>query len=183
MKLIVGLGNPGAKYKMTRHNIGFMMLDHLAAIENLTFTTKFESLVAEYNFQGEKILLVKPQTFMNESGRSVRKFIDYYNLDSEDILVIFDDLDLNFLDVKIKYNSSSGGHNGIKSIISHLGHQKFHRLKLGILNEHKRQTVNFVLGDFNKDEKQKLEDLFIDCCFVTDQFNQGIKFPKLVVKK
>ncbi len=160
MKLIVGLGNPGSKYDNTRHNVGFMFVDYMATAYNTKFNTKNNYQVAEINISGEKVLLVKPTTFMNLSGEAVGALAKFYKIDVSDILVIYDDLDMMFGKLRIKDNSSSGGHNGIKSIISHLHTQNFMRIKVGINNEYKRDVKTFVLSKFSKTEISELNSLF-----------------------
>lgn len=149
MKLIVGLGNPGKEYVNTRHNIGFMLIDKY--LGDVKFKEKFNGLYYETNSL-DKVIFLKPQTFMNNSGDCVVKFANYYNVKPEDILVIQDDLDINVGKYKFKINSSSGGHNGIKSIINNLGTNGFFRLKIGISNIRKNNVIDFVLGKFSKDE-------------------------------
>ncbi len=160
MKLIVGLGNVGKKYEGTRHNIGFMCLDSFAYSQNVTFNEKFNALICQVNISGNKAMLIKPTTFMNLSGEAVRKFADYYDIETDDILIIQDDLDLMFGRAKLKYNSSSGGQNGIKSIINHLKTQEFLRYKVGINNEYKKNASSFVLSNFSKEENKNLDNLY-----------------------
>jgi len=154
MKLIVGLGNPDKDYSLTRHNVGFVVLDNY--IGDIKWQSKFESLYTQTTVGGEKILLIKPQTYMNNSGISVRKFIDYFNVEIEDILIIQDDLDIAIGKYKIKRDSSSGGHNGIKSIINHLNTDSFLRLKVGISHSENGNTVDHVLGKITKREMEEL---------------------------
>jgi len=154
MKLIVGFGNPGDKYEDTRHNIGFKIIDMLAKeLEVTNFRVKFQGLVGEANLDGEKVLLLKPQTFYNLLGNSVSEIVKFYKLDpKEDIIVVYDDLDLNPGKTKIKAKGSSGGNNGMKSMISHFG-DEFLRVKCGIGKaKSKEATVNHVLGNFGKTE-------------------------------
>lgn len=150
MKLIVGLGNPGKSYEKTRHNIGFIVVDKY--LGNVIFKEKFNGLFYELNNDGEKVIFLKPQTYMNNSGECVSKFINYYNVDLNDIMIIHDDLDINLGKCKFKYNSTSGGHNGIKSIINFLDTTEFFRMKLGIKTEKKDDIIDFVLGKFSKSE-------------------------------
>ena len=158
MKLIVGLGNPGKEYQNTRHNIGFMTLDHFANTDN--WKSKFSSLYTEIVVNGEKILLIKPQTYMNLSGNALIEFVNFYKINSEDILVIHDDLDLPVGTYRLKINSSAGGHNGIKSIIERLGSTGFARLKIGISNNKEMDTKDYVLGKFRKDELEIYDKLY-----------------------
>lgn len=158
MKLLVGLGNPGAEYQNTRHNIGFITLGYLAEELGAEFNKeKFFAKIAELNYHGEKLLFLLPQTFMNNSGRAVRAAMDFYKLDYADLLVIFDDMDLPCGDFRIRQKGSAGGHNGMKDIISALGNnQNISRLKLGIGRPVFGDTVNFVLGKFSDDEQKLL---------------------------
>ena len=157
MKLIVGLGNPGKKYENTRHNIGFLLVDKY--LGDVSFKDKFSALFYKTTIYGEDVIFIKPTTFMNLSGDSVIKFVNYYNINIEDILIIQDDIDMNVGTYKLKKNSSSGGHNGIKSIENVLKTNSFLRLKIGVLNEYKKDTIDFVLGSFNKDELDKIYNL------------------------
>ncbi|MBQ3021573.1 MAG: aminoacyl-tRNA hydrolase [Bacilli bacterium] len=149
MKLIVGLGNPGKEYNNTRHNIGFEVIDRY--LGNVKFKEKFDGLYYEY-ICDEKIIFIKPQTFMNNSGFSLVQYVKYYNVNPDDIMVIHDDLDLKIGTFKFKFNSSSGGHNGIKSIINNLKTESFFRMKIGISNDKKDDVIDFVLGKFSKKE-------------------------------
>lgn len=173
MKLVVGLGNPGKEYDKTRHNIGFMVLDDY--LGNVKWSTKFNALYYESVINQEKVLFVKPLTYMNNSGNAVGEFVRYFNLDMKDILVIQDDLDLNVGDYKLKCHSSSGGHNGIKSIINSLGNQDFLRLKVGIGSVKKDQVIDYVLGKFSKVELETLNSEFITFGKIIESFiNVGI---------
>ena len=168
MKLVVGLGNPGKEYDKTRHNIGFMVLDDY--LGNVKWSTKFNALYYESVINQEKVLFIKPLTYMNNSGNAVGEFVRYFNIDMKDILIIQDDLDLNVGDYKLKCHSSSGGHNGIKSIISFLGNQDFSRLKVGIGSVKKDQVIDYVLGKFSKIELQTLNSEFITFGKIIDSF-------------
>lgn len=152
MKLIVGLGNIGREYENTRHNIGFMVVDsYLGAVK---YQEKFNAYYYKEIINGENVIFVKPKTFMNNSGLAIKEFVNYFDIDIDDILIIHDDLDQDFGTYKLKKNSSSGGHNGIKSIISNLNTDAFLRLKIGIKNEHKKDVIDFVLGRFEKKEME-----------------------------
>ena len=168
MKLIVGLGNPDKEYDKTRHNVGFMVID--SYLGSVNWSNKFNALYCEKVINGEKIIFVKPLTYMNNSGNAVGEFVRYFNIDNKDILVIQDDLDLNVGDYKLKCHSSSGGHNGIKSIISSLGNQDFSRLKVGIGSVKKDQVIDYVLGKFSKIELQTLNSEFITFGKIIDSF-------------
>lgn len=172
MKLIVGLGNPGKEYINTRHNIGFQFLDSIALKYGVSFNKKkFNGVYTEFFLNEEKIILLKPLSFMNLSGTVISKYIDYFKIDLKDVLIIHDDLDMNFGRIKIVFNSSSGGHNGIKDIERCLGSKEYARVKIGISNDKSIDTKDYVLGTFSSDEIKKmneiykdLEDIIIDFC-------------------
>ncbi len=145
MKLIIGLGNPGKEYDKTRHNIGFMTLD--SYISDEIWKNKFDGLFIKH----DDVIFLKPQTYMNNSGFCVKRFVDFYKIKIEDIMVVQDDLDLKFGDYKLKNNSSAGGHNGIKSIINCLGSNCFGRLKIGIAHDRSIDTKDYVLSKFSND--------------------------------
>ncbi len=156
MKLIVGLGNPGREYKNTRHNIGYMVLDnYLGKVE---WKNKMESYFYSIEINGETVIFLKPITYMNLSGLAVNKVVNFYKIKIEDILIIQDDLDLPLGTYKIKKNSSSGGHNGIKSIISELNTQEFGRLKIGIGKNNNIPTDKYVLSKFSLEELKIIND-------------------------
>ena len=159
MKVVIGLGNPGKKYEKTRHNIGFIAIDNLRKKLNVNDEReKFQALVSEKNIDGEKVIFLNPQTFMNLSGNSVIEIVNFYKLDpKKDIIVIYDDMDLSFGDIRIREKGSSGGHNGIKSIISHIG-EEFIRIKCGI-GAKEKGAVEYVLGEFNQTEQKDLEEI------------------------
>lgn len=163
MKLIIGLGNPGKEYDHTRHNVGFLAVDNLCkqwSFAEFSQNKKFEAEISEGTVSGEKILLIKPSTFMNLSGVAVRKIMDFYKLSPADILVIQDDLDILFGTYRLATDSSSAGHNGIKSIIEHLGTQTFTRLRIGIKLAERCQLSahDFVLAKFTPEEQKALEE-------------------------
>lgn len=155
-KLIIGLGNPEAKYAQTRHNIGFEVVDTLAKNWQLSWqqNRRFQGLFAEGNHpQGGKLFLLKPLTYMNRSGQSVRAAIDWHKLSSASLLVIYDDMDLPLGRLRLRLSGSAGGHNGIKSLISHLGSEQFPRLRLGIGKANQSgATISHVLGRFAPEE-------------------------------
>lgn len=162
MKLIIGLGNPGKEYDNTRHNIGYMVIDNYVNenVNNSNWKSKFNSKYIDTIINGEKVLLIKPETYMNLSGNAVREFKSFYKINNEDILVIQDDLDLPVGKYRIKTNSSDGGHNGIKSIISNLGTNAFSRLKVGISHNENIETKDYVLGNFSKNELEEISKLY-----------------------
>jgi PTH1 family peptidyl-tRNA hydrolase len=159
MKLVFGLGNPGKKYDNTKHNIGFIAVDQIARNLGLSFNkTKFKALYAEGNIGSEKVVLIKPQTFMNLSGESVQPWVDYYDLTEDDIVVIYDDMDLPVGKIRLRMKGGSGGHNGMKSIIQHLGTKKFNRIRVGVGRPLPQQSViSHVLSRFSKDSVPDME--------------------------
>ncbi len=169
MKVIVGLGNPGSKYEGTRHNAGFMVIDRLADKWNIDVKqAKFRSIVGEGRFGSEKILLVKPVTYMNLSGEAVHQVADFYKIDLDDLLIIYDDLDLPPGKIRLRQKGSAGGHNGIKSIISHLGTQEFNRIKVGIGRPGPGEdVVSYVLSPFSAEQKEDVSEgieLAVNAC-------------------
>ncbi len=160
MKLIVGLGNPGLEYSLTRHNVGFMVIDNFAKKYNVNFNRqKFNGLYAELTINNEKIILLKPQSYMNLSGEVVSKFVNFYKICIEDILIINDDLDLPLGSYKLKQSGSSGGHNGLKNIELHLGTKNYKRLKIGISKAKNRDVKDYVLGHFSSSELEILKNI------------------------
>ncbi|APG48239.1 aminoacyl-tRNA hydrolase [Phaeobacter porticola] len=160
MKLIVGLGNPGAKYAGNRHNIGFMALDHIASDHGCTpWKTKFQALISEGVLAGNKVLLLKPQTFMNLSGQSVGEAMRFYKLTPDDVMVLHDELDLAPGKARVKHGGGHAGHNGLRSIHSHIG-ADYGRVRLGIGHPgHKDAVAGYVLRDFAKADEAWLDDL------------------------
>lgn len=162
MKLIVGLGNPGKEYDGTRHNFGFAVLDELAHKFGGSFSLnkKFKAEMSEFFIDGEKIILAKPQTFMNKSGESVREIVGYFNISNDRVWVIYDDIDLEIGNVRIRKNGSSGGHKGVQSIIDNIGTENFVRFRLGIKSEHCDflSTEEVVLQRFCKEEEKPRND-------------------------
>ena len=157
MKIIFAQGNPGLQYETTRHNVGFITLDALADGTDFTPKPKFFAHIAEVSIAGEKTLLVKPQTFYNETGRAARVILDFYKLTPADILVIHDDLALPLGTLRVREKGSDAGNNGIKSLNAHLG-PDYARLRVGIYNElrERMHDADFVLGNFSKDERETL---------------------------
>lgn len=155
VKMIVGLGNPGSKYEKTKHNIGFMAIDNIVKNLDVTFTDdkNFKAQIGSTFINHEKVYFVKPTTFMNNSGIAVKALLTYYNIDITDLIVIYDDLDMEVSKLRLRGKGSAGGHNGIKSIIAHIGTQEFNRIKVGIGRPLKGMTViNHVMGQFNTED-------------------------------
>ncbi len=163
-KLIVGLGNPEAKYDKTRHNIGFEIVDILAQTWQFSWkeNRRFQGMIAEGKSRNnQKIYLLKPLTYMNRSGQSVRAVTDWYKLQSKDVLVIYDDMDLSIGRMRMRLSGSAGGHNGMKSIISHLGGQNFPRLRIGIGKSNQiENTISHVLGRFSPEERKIIDKTY-----------------------
>ena len=162
MYIIAGLGNPTKEYEKTRHNVGFEVIDVLA---DRLFTSvdekKFKGYYGKAVIGGEKVILLKPQTFMNLSGESVRAAADFYKVDPDQIIVVYDDVSLDVGQLRIRTKGSAGGHNGIKNIIAHLGTQEFPRIKVGVGNKPPRMDLaDYVLGRFPKEERGLMEDAF-----------------------
>jgi PTH1 family peptidyl-tRNA hydrolase len=177
MKLIIGLGNPGLKYRHTWHNVGWRYLDHYAKEQKLTWkkSAKFTAEIAETTVAGENVWLVKPQLFYNESGRVVRAMVDFYHLTPADILVISDDLNLPLGTVRVRSEGSDGGNNGLKSITNHLGDQ-FMRVRVGTKNS-KRESlpndIDFVLSKVSKVEQAQLVQVFPHIDQAVSEFTAG----------
>jgi len=160
MKLFVGLGNPGAEYERNRHNVGFMVLDHIASRENVpTWKRKFQGLMADIKLSGERVILLKPQTYMNESGRSVGEAARFLKIPTCDIIVFHDEIDLPPAKLKIKTGGGNAGHNGLKSISAHVGND-YVRVRIGVGHPGDRALVsNYVLNNFAKSDQVWLEPL------------------------
>jgi len=179
MKLIVGLGNPGKEYVNTRHNIGFNLLDVIASDKGLNFDSeKFNAKYTEVNIFGERVILIKPLSYMNLSGIVVRKYMDYFKISKDDILVIQDDLDMVLGKIKFVYNSSSGGHNGIKNIEEQISTREYVRLKIGISNNKDIDTKDYVLSKFNKNDLEILNNTYNKLINVVEDF---IKLDKTML--
>lgn len=159
MIAIVGLGNPGKDYIDTRHNVGFKTIDLLAERNNISMNKiKFKSVYGEGFIEGKKVLLVKPQTYMNNSGIAVRELCDFYKLSLENVIIIVDDIDIDFAKIRIRKKGSAGTHNGLKSIIYHLKDENFPRIKIGIGKKKENQDLaDFVLGPFTKEEQKDID--------------------------
>ena len=164
MFVVVGLGNPGKDYVGTRHNVGFDTIDLLAKRNNINMNKiKFKSVYGEGNINGKKVMLVKPQTYMNNSGETVQEISSFYKIPMENIIVVVDDIDIEFSTIRIRGKGSAGSHNGLKSIISLMKDQNFPRIKIGIGNRRQGQDLaSFVLSRFSKEEKSSIEEAVLN---------------------
>lgn len=183
MKIIIGLGNPGQKYEKTRHNAGFIMLNKLRDyfidqghnFENFTMSKNFNAQISAGLHKSEKVLLVKPQTYMNESGLAIKKIVDFYKINPEkDLIIIYDDVDLNFQEIRAK-GKSSGGHKGMQSIIDVLESENLKRIRIGILGKEKntiKDTSSYVLKNFENTEEKKLDKIFTNILPIIKDFLQ-----------
>ena len=175
--MIVGLGNPGKNYELTRHNVGFMVLDQLAKENCVSFKKeRYNCESATYLRGDDKVILIKPMEYMNLSGQSISKISKYYKINTSDILIIHDDMDIPFGTYKIKPKGNSGGHNGIKSVIENLGNNEFKRVKIGIGNKSSIEAKDYVLGKFSEIERKELDNVVnrvceIACLFPDIDFN------------
>ena len=160
MYVIAGLGNPGREYEGTRHNVGFMTLDALADKYNIDVREKaFKGLIGKGVIEGNKVILVKPQTYMNLSGECIRQVMDYYKVDPSEFIVIYDDISLVPGGIRIRKKGSAGGHNGIKNIIAHLGTQEFPRVRIGVGEKPARMDLaDYVLGGFSKEDEALVKE-------------------------
>ncbi len=180
MRLVVGLGNPGRKYTKTKHNIGFISIDHYSKTNNL-------KLKKERKFNGEAVkfgdlVLLKPHTFMNNSGISVKAVMNYYDINIKDVLIIYDDLDLPLGKTRLREKGSAGGHNGIKSIISHLKTEEFRRVRVGIDKNPLIETKNYVLGSFSKKEIEIMDPVYGKISEIIEDFNNNKEFTHIMTK-
>ena len=177
--LIVGLGNPGKEYENTRHNVGFMYVDYLADKYNLTFKLekKHQAMVAEFKIDNKKHYLLKPLTYMNLSGIAVRSFCDYYKIPTSEIFIVVDDLDLETGRIRIRKAGSSGGHNGLKSIFAHMNTENIYRMRVGINNNKKTDTKDYVLGRFGVVDTEAINKTISLAPNITeDLISKGIDF-------
>ncbi len=165
MKLVAGLGNIGDKYCFTRHNAGFMVVDKLALNNNVSFKEekKLKCFMTKIRLDNEDVILIKPTTFMNLSGEALSAVINYYKIDVKDVLIVYDDLSLPLGKIRFRPNGSDGGHNGIKSVIKHLGTNNFARLKVGIGPQPPIPSEAFVLQNFDKAQLEELKSVLTKC--------------------
>jgi PTH1 family peptidyl-tRNA hydrolase len=179
MYIIAGLGNPGKDYVNTRHNAGFMVIDELADKHNISLdTSKFNGMIGKGVINGNKVILVKPLTYMNNSGECIRAVIDYYKADIDDFIVVFDDISLDVGKLRIRPKGSAGGHNGIKSIIAHLGTDGFKRVKFGVGNKPSGwDLADWVLGRFKQEDEATLKQARAKACeAVETMLDESVEF-------
>ena len=179
MKMIVGLGNPGKEYEKTKHNLGFLFLEYIEKKYNLKINKKaFDSLILETNFEGEKVVFVKPQTYMNLSGIAVSKVKQFYKIKNEDIIVIFDDIDIPFETIRYRSKGSGGSHNGMKNIVQSIGTEDFSRIRIGLggLKHENQDLKDFVLQRFSKEQLEKLDIVFEN---VEDKLKEFLKVKSI----
>lgn len=176
--LIVGLGNPGKQYASTRHNVGFEIIDTYALANNFSDwqdNKKFKGSVCQATINDTSVILLKPTTYMNLSGESARAVMDFYKINLKDVVAVYDELSINFGQIRMRNGGQSAGHNGVKSLISHIG-QDFDRIRIGINNEQasKKDSSDFVLTKFTKSEKENLNDLFNEAgTIITERIYSG----------
>lgn len=163
MKIVIGLGNPGSTYDKTRHNVGWRVLDMLATQfgGSLSFEKKFNAEIATVMIDSEKVLLVKPQTFMNNSGESARPVMDFYKVEAANVIAVYDDKDIAYGTVRLRSSGSAAGHNGVKSLIAHMGGQEFPRVRVGVADPESpiTDTADFVLARFTAEEEKQMDDV------------------------
>lgn len=183
MKLIVGLGNPGKEYNNTRHNIGFQFIDGYLENKSVTdsWSNKFNGLYLQTFLNGEKVIFLKTQSYMNLSGGVVKRYVDYFNIDLDDILVVSDDLDLSIGNFKLRAKGSSGGHNGLKDIERNLSSSEYKRLKIGISNDKSIDCRDYVLGNISSNDRKLYNGLFKELYNLLDDYFQ-LPFSDLMNK-
>ena len=180
MFLIAGLGNPGKKYEKTRHNLGFMVIDELARRNSVSVDkSKFRALIGEFNLGGEKVILMKPQTYMNLSGDALREAVNFYKIDLKNVLVIYDDLDIPIGALRIRTSGSPGTHNGMKSVVAQLGSRDFPRGRIGIGSNKDDNLIDFVIGKPSKFEEGVLADTVSEAalaieCYIKDGIDKAM---------
>lgn len=184
MKVIVGLGNPGKKYQHTKHNVGFLTIDHLfeqLSKDNIDRSfSKFNATIREIRVNENKVLLVKPLTYMNLSGEAVRPILDWYKVSLDNLVIIYDDLDLPLGKIRFREKGSSGGHRGVQSIIQHLNTNLFKRVKIGIDHPQDKTVVDYVLTPFTQDEKEVVEQSIHQVSLALTEWVKGMDFKKIM---
>ena len=184
MKLIIGLGNPGSQYELTRHNVGFIIIDEFAKRNNIEFKldSKLKGAIGTKTINGEKIMLLKPMTYMNLSGESVIAVMNYYKIEVEDIIVISDDLDSPLGRIRLRDHGSSGGHNGHKNIVNHIHTENYKRIKIGIGRDENIPVVDWVLKKLIEEELSILNQASLKVADALDEFVDGKEFMKISSK-
>ncbi len=178
--IIVGLGNPGKKYEATRHNIGFMVIDKIANKFMVDVNkVKYKALIGEFKLGRKKIILVKPQTFMNLSGQTIVEMLNFYKIPIENLIVIYDDIDINPKEIRIRTKGSAGTHNGMRSIVNLTGEKDFPRIRMGIGKSDVIPMIDFVIGKFTKDELKDMDSFLERSCdavemIVTDGIDRAM---------
>lgn len=182
MKLIVGLGNPGKEYAKTRHNAGFICLNKFLDKYHINpkLNKSFNALVGEERIGNEKTIFLMPQTYMNLSGEAVIKVFDYYKIQLEDVLIIYDDMDIEFGHLRLREAGSAGGHNGMKNIILHFANQNIKRVRIGISNHDNMDAKDYVLSQFSKEELETLNELSDKVSDIIELFIKGESFNKIM---
>lgn len=175
MRIILGVGNPGSRYQYNRHNVGFMLLDHIAHTFSGSFSASaYDYYCCEGSFNNSDFALIKPATYVNNSGVAAFQALNYYNANVKDLLVIVDDIHLKLASFRVRASGGDGGHNGINSIIYHLASDQFPRVRIGIGNDFKKGALaDYVLEDFSSDETEKLKDTFKTCELLIKEFISG----------
>lgn len=183
MKLIVGLGNPGKEYDNTRHNVGFQIIDSLCEALNLQLTKKkFQGQYIKFKKNNEDIIILKPLTYMNLSGKSINMFCNYFKINIADVIIIYDDIDLDLNTICLRTKGSSGGHNGIKNIIEMFGTSVFNRIKIGIGKNKNYETSDWVLSKFNHDEKIILQKIIFKVIEIFNDYFVDFDFLRILQK-
>lgn len=181
MKMIVGLGNPGRKYLQTKHNVGFMTVDRFAAAHQVKFDQhQFEAAYGTYFENGEKVFVVKPQTFMNDSGRAVKPLMTYYQIQLDELVIVYDDMDLTPGSLRLRERGSAGGHNGIKSLISFLKTQDFNRVRIGTGHPTQQSVVSWVLSPFDQNARPLVDQTIDSAVCALDDWVQGADFMQVM---
>lgn len=180
MKMIVGLGNIGNEYAGTRHNTGFMAVEKFAAAHDMVLNKqKMDAKFGTGTIDGEKVMVVEPTTYMNESGRAVHPLMQFYKLSMDDVVIVYDDMDLHVGRIRLRTHGSAGGHNGIKSIIAHLGTDQFNRIKIGTDHPKRQSVVDYVLGKFTLEQQGPLAESLDKTVKALDEWVSGNNFAKL----
>jgi PTH1 family peptidyl-tRNA hydrolase len=184
LKLLVGLGNPGKQYQKTRHNVGFMVIDHFLMIEKnqVQSKEKFLGEVGVFRHQDETYIILKPSTYMNQSGQAIRQVMNYYQIEMKDVLIFVDDIYIELGELRLREKGGHGGQNGIKSIIEQLQDQSFKRVRIGIGQDTKIPLDQYVLSNFKKSEENIIEDIKNKCAIIMTKFIQNESFVDIMTQ-